>query len=317
MKVQPALGYYRKVHYTFMFLLTILAGISIAASVFWIQQGIKAVFQSGILGINYILVGIIIGAFITSSVVDFFTYEPYGKGSNNTDLTRNANFTLNHIQKENIERLRHRREKLIFQRASPVIITAAIISAILTGIYIYNLIYILANECPKCHSLTTTSESSIIHVYMMYDHLPKEDYYRKKEVLLLRYNITNKQIIHKMKSEEPHDKNYNKWFMKEYEYTQNNTDLLCIKKNDYYSFIEQEITSIIDKRNNDKSLKIQNDYIHMNTNDNDEWSIQLHDMVLSICRNEYAITIVIIVFLFIWEITLLALTGYNIFLITV
>jgi len=258
---------------------------------------------------------------------------------------------LTNTEKEHVDLQRHYREYLVFKRASAVIITVAVLAILFSGFYLYNLINTLVNECPKHHHMhmqdVESYNPSTIQLYLSYDHTPKNEYYKKTNVLILKYNITSKEIIRKVKKTNPNENDYDRWYKENtilsYEQVntmnnrqnsqtltqspttkveeQNTDQYFCMNKNNVlYSFLENEISRELDKnlkeRLDMKSFRIMdkhNPYAH--SNDENEQDVTFHMMTKTICRNEFAFSIVTIIFLLLWDLITLALISYNIYLI--
>ena len=325
--VQPP-GFFRKFHYTLMFLFALFSCLFIVGCAIWINY--KSIFQSGIIGFFHVLLGVLVGIFITSNVVDEFSVTAAANGAQQTRSMLAAQ--------------REKREYLVFKHASASIIVIAVIAIAFSGFYLYNLLNIIINVCPAFHSETAqlgsiskegvavpTFSPAVIELHLIYEHVPVGEYYKKKNILILRYNTSSKEIIRKTKYTDPSQESYNQWFAQnEFSNAYGGASMagattpitFCLNasNNMLFAFLENELKyelyRNLEERRGRQSVRLT-DHKHVNTrmDNEDEEDMDLRFMTRKICRNEYAFAIAVVVFLILWDILSLFIIAYNIWLL--
>jgi len=291
MKINQSIGFYRRYHFTFIFLTTLFSLLFICICAWLVEM--RVIFQSGLIGFFHILTGLLIGIYITSNVINnFYIIPPLTVQRTDPNLPYNqwkTNFDFNS------DHLRQRREYLVFKRGAASTIVIAVIAILLSSIYLYNLFYLLIQTCPNQNhhsphfihsssssssnipnSKTTTtttesynkedykldsqSQSSTIELILSYDHTEKDTSYMKKNVLILKYDINTKQIIHKIKDYNPNKDEYDKWYIKNDIYMfndDNENDNLHHKNITDYKNTSKDISGGHDNNNNDNNTTKQ------------------------------------------------------------
>lgn len=221
------------------------------------------------------------------------------------------------------------KEQLIlrfYKIATIIIVIVTVITTIALSVYLYNLIITLFIECPRfdAHHSSTNAFS---RMFQGIRHNPEKQQYNstldiivnyndntdKHHILLLKYDLNERQIVQKSRQKESMD-----WF---------DSNVLSIKqtlipvcsdeKISRYHFLEREIKDAITMRiqefNNQQSIIIKN---HQNNHQSNpvEDSILLEFQTRYICRNEYGFAAFIIAFILSVELLNVAVSSWFIYL---
>lgn len=304
-----AISYHRRMHYFFMAIYALMSALFIIGCAIWINY--RSIFQSGLIGFFHIATGILIGVYIPSNV---------------TDEWRTGEQPVSRTERDEH---RKRREYVVFKKSASSLIVVAVIGVLLSSIYLYNLIYILAGICPTLASDDTTVNPTVITLELAYRHKPNGEYYSKRNVLVLKYNTTSQSIIRKTRTSNPNIANYDRWFTQNEVHTLSgiNSDArhapappLCINRTDVmlFSFLENEISHFmfksLDERLDAKSIRV-NDKYHVGASNDEEEGMDLHLLTTKICRHEQPFVWAIIIFLFLWDLMSIGLIAYCVYLI--
>lgn len=303
----PVISYHRQMHFLFMATYAVFSCIFIIGCAIWINY--RSIFQSGMMGYFHILTGILVGVYITSNTV-----EDWALGEVPASKTAR-------------DELRKRREYAVFRRSASTFIVVAIIGIMLSAIYLYNLGYIMIGICPTIASDDAAINPTLVNIHIAYQHKPIGDYYAKKSVFILRYNMTSQTIVRKTRDRNPNEVNYDRWFVQNELHTIGKTNEapppsqpFCVNRDDsmLFSFIENEISHYVFKnsraRQDAKTIRITDKY-QMDTSDDEEDEIDLNLLTTRICRHEYAFVIILMTFILLWDLLSIALIIYCIYLL--
>lgn len=280
-------GHVNRIHWSFTFLYGIFTSILITGNVIWV--GKQFIFQSGILGFFTVITGLLIASLITGELIS------------------------------------NKRQKiLIYQRVSISTIILSFLSILMIGIYLYNLMYILINICPKQnHPIDITNNNNIdninnnhIEIFITYTHIEKEGDERR-DIFLLNYNKT----INKIMTREKEKGNNKNWLETEFEdiiYSNYNKEHICLNQTySRYFFIENELKEILNynrhQREESKVFKIKSTDIKILEEDEDN-EIFLNFFSRHICKYEYAFMIIAISFLFLMAFLNIMTIGFYIWI---
>lgn len=301
------LSYHRKMHYLFMGMYALMSLLFIVGCAVW--QNYRSIFQSGIIGYFHIVTGLMIGIYLTSNTIEHWV--PGEVPANRTQR----------------EEQRKRREFFVFKRSASTIIVSTIIGIIMSSLYLYNLGYILIGVCPALALDDATVNPTVVNIEIAYRHKAENEFYSKKNILILRYNTTSQSIIRKTRDLNPNVARYDKWFVQnEVHSIEENVKKdeepgsFCIQKSDnlLFGFLENEISHFMYKNLNErqeaKAIRIVDKY-NMETSDEEEDDMDLHHLTSRICRHEYAFVIIIITFLLLWDVLSISLIVYCAYLI--
>ena len=306
---QPLISYHRRMHYLFMSGYALFSCLFIIGCAIWINY--RSIFQSGLIGFSHITTGILIGIYITSNVVEDWRF----------------NRIENELPASKTERdeQRKRREYSVFRKSASSLIVVSVITILLSLVYLYNLGYIIIGICPSLASEDSIVNPTVINIQLTYQHKAVDEYYAKKNIVILRYNTTSQSIIRKTRHSNPSVANYDRWFVHNEIRsikTQVEEQPLCINRADslLFSFIENEVSHLLYKNLNERqeamSIRIT-DKFRMQTTDEEEEDMDLHHLTSKICRHEYAFVLGIIIFLLLWDCIAIGLIIYCIYIIRV
>lgn len=284
----------------------LMSALFIIGCAIWIQY--RSIFQSGLIGFFHIATGILIGVYLPSNTID--EWKTPASCADKTEQQR-------------------RREYAVFKRSAPSLIVVSIIGVLLSSIYLYNLSYILIGICPTLSSEDAAINPTVITLELAYRHRPADEYYSKRNVLLLRYNTTSQSIIRKTRHTNPNIANYDRWISSNEIHTMDSSNAeealhplppLCINRTDamLFTFLENEISHFmfrnLDDRHSSMSIRV-NDKYHTGATNEEEEDMDLHLLTTRICRHEYAFVLVVIIFVLLWDLLSIGLIAYATYLI--
>ena len=311
-------GIYRRFHYTMLFLYALFSCLFIIGSAIWVNY--RANFQSGLLGFFHVITGVLIGLYISSNVIVAGTTMPPSEW----------------------DTLKQQQEYMVFKRGAATMIIIAVIAILFSILNLYNLFYIIVHICPSlCFTQThftgdaatphIIANPAVVEVYLTYQYTPPDEKYAKKNVMILKYNTTGKEIVRKTKHFNPNVAHYDQWFIKneasianpKSDAVSDSPPLFCISKNSdaLFSFLENEISYTLfrdlEDRRDGQSYRVSDKQEGMKArmDNEDEEDMDLNLFTRKICRSEYAFTIALITFIILWDVLSLFIICYNIWLL--
>lgn len=323
-------------HYLYVFsFLMILFSCLFTGSAGWLIDNLST-FQSGILGVGHMVTGILIGLWIKSVAVDRYIdnilYKRPTPPANREEVKRFIDFYT-------------------YKDGAPIIIIFCCVAIALSCFYGYNTIMIVAAYCPAQHAThhiesengevdINSPKDGTITMLLYYDHTVPGEYYPRSSMLQLKYNTTNKEVIRRAESTDPN--RYREWYSSHQIFTPKkqseldeseeaatggaNENTFCINRKDtLFSFLDNEVTHelALNQKAREEAKTIQ--FKTFNTfkgngirpTNEDENAILLDMMIRFMCRNEFAFIIIIITMLSLWDTLMIAIIGYNIYLLRV
>lgn len=281
----------QRIHWSFTILYGLFTSLIIIANVAFV--GYKFIFQSGILLFFPMITGLLIASLILNN-------ESYKK-----------RYTI-------VNR---------YKRVSIVTTLLSFLSIIMIAIYLWNLMYILINECPKYSIIGEGNglggddadgyhhNDNYSHIEMMIIYTHKEKNELKKDVIKIKYNETINEIIHRGKKIE--EKN---WIESQFEPIINKMDNICLNQTrSRYFFIRDEITEIIKLNREDRLLskKYTLKKVDIKTLEHDEEDeLLLNSTTRYMCKHEYIQMITCVVFLFLMAVLNIMTIGFYIWIYT-
>lgn len=327
------IGVYKRWHYAFLFLFGLFSCFFITAVAVWINY--RSIFESGLLGFFHVCTGVLIGLYIGADVLELST-----DGSTIVSATAAANLTATgesqRVSVEVARQLTLRRywhEYRVYRRGCATMIIITLLAVLLSVLYLYNLIYLIATVCPQMHH-SHASVQNTLELRLSYEHVPAGEYYAKRNHLLLRYDTTGRTIVQRQRHTNPNVEAYHNWFTRNevhaYDSVRphaNGTDegaLFCMKRGaTIFDFLQNEINQVLyrnlETRRSQSSFRIL-DLSHWGTplratsSNEDEEDMDFHMMTRKMCRDEYGFIIGLITFILLWDLLCIVNFAYNVWL---